>query len=321
MRLTRRWLLMALAVALGTVRVANAAAIVGSMSEPFADPPYAAGTLFATPSTLNGGQGWNATGTATANAAASIWNVANSGGAAAGTYRTATSPGLTYSATGYLAPTGNKLTLDATVANANQNVGRAFGGQVIDSGTTYFSLLISKNTPDTIRTINFAFFNGTTERFAIGQIGAAAGNTGGNLALLMNNSNPAGIVNSASPIAMGNSITHLVLGKIVWNAGGFETVSMWVDPTDVTTEAAAGAVYASTSGFELTQITGIRPFVGNNATITGQIATAVSANFDEIRIGGTWESVTSAPVEIPEPAAAALLATGALAIAAIRRRR
>ncbi|HYO26558.1 MAG TPA: hypothetical protein VEQ85_16575 [Lacipirellulaceae bacterium] len=299
------------------------------MHEPFADTPgtpsgpYAAGTLFPTPSpaALNGGVGWNATGTATGNAAASQWNLANSGGAAAGTYRTATSPGLTYSATGYLPPTGNKLTLDATVANANQNVGRAFGGQVIDSGTTYFSFLISKNTPDSMRSINVAFFNGTSERFAIAQVGAAAGNSGGNLALYMNNSNPAGIVNSANPIAMGNGVTHLVLGKIEWNAAGFETVSMWVDPTDVTTEVAAGPVYASTSAFELTAITGVRPFVGNTvaAGANNPALPAVSANFDEIRIGGTWASVTSEAVAIPEPSAALLMVAGWLAGA--RRRR
>jgi hypothetical protein len=315
MKLTRCGLLMALTVALGTVRAANAASIAGSMAEPF---DYATGTLFPNPSTLNGGAGWNANGTTDPNVAASLWGSANNGGNAAGTFRTATTPGLTSSATGYLAATGNKLTLDAVAGAANQNIGRAFGGQSIDAGTTYFSYLTSKNN-DTIRSINLAFFNGTTERFAIGQIsGAAAVNqTAGNLALLMNNSNPTGLIQNPTPIAYGVGVTHLIVGKIVWNASGFETVSIWVDPTDVTTEAAAGAVYLSTSGFELTAITGIRPFVG----LTANGFTSSSANFDEFRLGGTWEAATSQAVAAsPEPTSALLFALSGLALGAFRKR-
>jgi hypothetical protein len=205
--------------------------------------------------------------------------------------------------------------LDAVTLNASQNIGRALGGQTIDSGTTYFSLLMSKNT-DTIRTMNWAFFNGTSERFAVGQIGAVAGNTAGNIGLLMNNSNPAGLIQSGTPIAMGLGVTHLVIGRIDWNPSGFETVSIWVDPSDVTTEGAAGSIYASTSGFELTAITGVRPFVGNN--VTG--INAISANFDEFRIGGSWESVTSISV-VPEPPSGVLMGLGAILSLALTLRR
>jgi hypothetical protein len=234
----------------------------------------------------------------------------------AGALRTVSSPGLNYTATGYLAPTGNKLTLDASSTNVTQNIGRTLGGQSIDAGTTYVSFLISRNTVDTQRTINVAFFNDTNERWGIGQIGAAAGNSGGNIALYMNNQNPAGIVNSANPIAMGNNVTHLVVGRIDWNAAGNETVSIWVDPTDVTTEAAAGTVYASTNGFELTNLTRIRPFVGNTAGGFN----GVSANFDEFRLGGTWESVTSQAIVVPEPGVG-LLGMGVAGMLAGRRRR
>ena len=290
-----------------------AAAVTGSIHEPF---DYTVGTLFSNPSTLNGGQGWNLTGTLAPNDPAVPWGTTLNGGAAAGTYRTAT-PGLSYVATGYLPVSGNALTLDALTPNANQNIGRSLGGQVIDSGTTYFSLLMSKNN-DTTRTINWAFFNGTSERFAIGQIGASAGNSGGNLALLMNNQNPAGLIQSASPIAMGVGITHLLIGRIDWNSAGFETVTLWVDPTDVTSEGAAGAAYASTAAFELTALTGVRPFVGNGATVGGSPVPGVSANFDEFRLGGSWESVTSLAV-VPEPTTAALLGLGAVSLALRRR--
>jgi hypothetical protein len=294
----------------------HAASILGSMHESFDYPDT---TQFINSSTLNGGQGWNISGDLDPNAAAANW-----GGAAAGLnggnplYRTATAPGLSYAAPGYLPSSGNKLTLDALTPNANQNVGRNLGGQTIDSGTTYFSLLMSKNN-DTPRTINWAFFNGGTERFAIGQIGATAGNSGGNIALLMNNSNPAGLIQGANPIAMGVGITHLLIGRIDWNSSGFETVTLWVDPTDVTSEGLAGAAYASTGAFELNAITAVRPFVGNNATVGGVAVLGASANFDEFRLGGTWGSVTSLAV-VPEPTSATLLGLGALSLLALRRR-
>jgi len=297
---------------LASPSLTGAALIVGSMQEPFAD--YGATTFnnVTPPSTSqNGGQGWNATGTNDANSTGSPWG----GLLNAGTARTVNAPGLTYSATSYLAPTGNKLTIDAT--SATQNIGRTLGGQTIDTGSTYFSVLMSRNTVDTIRTFNLAFEDGTTERFSVGQIGAAAGNTSGNIALLMNNSNPGGLVQAANPIAMGNSTTHLIVGRIDWNATGFETVSIWVDPTDVTTEAAAGTIYISTSAFELTKLTAIRPFAGNTAGGFN----GVSANFDEIRLGGTWASVTSEAVAAPVPEPAMLGSIGiSLGLSSITRR-
>ena len=289
----------------------HAAAIVGSMQENFDYPDT---TQFGTP---NGGQGWNGAGSTSPNDANANWGAILTSGSAAN--RTATAPGLSYSATGYLPASGNKLTLDASIGTATQNVGRSLGNQTIDTGSTYFSLLMSKNN-DTIRTMNWAFFGGTTERFAVGMIGATAGNTAGNIGMLMNNSNPAGLIQSGTPIAMGIGVTHLLVGRIDWNASGFETVSLWVDPTDVTTEAAAGSIYVSTSSFELTGITGVRPFAGNAATVGGGPVPGVSANFDEFRIGGTWESVTSLPVTVPEPATGVMAALG-FGLALVLRRR
>jgi len=298
-----------------------ATAISGSMQEPFADPLYTNGYAFVnTPvsPTQNSGQGWNVNGTTDVNNSGSTW-----GGVSAlnsGTNRNATSPGLTSTAIGYLNGTGNKLTLDATISGTTgQNIGRTLGGQSIDSGITYFSMLLSRNSVDNFRTINVAFFNDTNERFAVGQIGAPAGSSGGNITLLMNNTNPGGLIVPANPIAMGNGITHLVVGRIDWNAAGNETVSIWVDPANVTTEAAAGTIYASSNGFELTNLTRVRPFVGANSA--GPPAfTAVSGNFDEIRLGGTWESVTSQAVPVPEPSALVIAAIGVVGLIAGRRR-
>ena len=307
-------LILAPCVLLISSQSARAAAIVGSMQESFSD--YTVGTAFTTitpPSTSqNGGSGWNTTGSsAIANDTGASWGAINNN---SGVLKTITSPGLTFTSTGYTDGTGNKLTLDANSTNATQNIGRPLGGQTIDTGTTYFSFLMSKNT-DTTRTCNFGFFNGTTERFSVGQIGATAGTSNGTIALLMNNSNPAGlIVNTTNPVTMGVGTTHLILGRIDWNASGNETVSIWVDLPDVSTEPSLASAYLTTSGFELTAITNVRPFTGN----TSGALTGVSANFDEVRVGDTWTSVV-APV--PEPTSIALACVGGLGLLLAARRR
>jgi PEP-CTERM motif len=296
----------------GSPQMASAGPAAGSMQEPFADYGEVSFSNITPPSgSQNGGGGWNLTGTPTAHSLNASWGATLN----AGVLRSVTSPGLEYTATGYLPGSGNKLTLDAASTNVTQNIGRRLGDQVIDSGTTFFSFLVSRNTPDTIRTINLAFFNDTNERFAIGQIGAAAGNTNGNIGFLMNNSNPAGLVVGATPIAMGTGVTHLIVGRIDWDAAANETVSMWVDPTNVTSQAVAGAPYASTNGFELIALTRIRPFVGNTAGGFN----GVSANFDEIRIGDSWESVTS--VLVPEPGAMTVIGMGLIGLLSARRGR
>ncbi len=315
----------------GWFQLASAAVISGALYESF---NYAPGSQVSTSSGLNGGSGWNSTGDFNlANAVTSQWGdpstgaPGNTNGLAGGSAaaKTIAAGTLSYSgATGYpIMGQGNRFDMNAALANQSNNIGRPLGGQTIDSGTTYFSFLVRKNTPDSIRTYNLAFFNTNSERFAVGQIGTSSGNTGGNIALLMNNQNPAGLVQAATPIASGTGITHLIIGRIDWNAGGNETVSLWVDPTDVTTEVAAGPVYVSTSGFELTALTGIRPFVGNNATIAGFNATAVDVDFDEIRLGGSWASVTTDPLPIvPEPGTCVLVTlAGVVCCFGLRRRK
>jgi PEP-CTERM motif len=304
------WPVVCALTVLCSAQLANAAPIVGSMSESFSSYPDA--TTFANvtlpTTTQNGGLGFNATGTTAANDPNSAWG----GVLNAGANRTVNAPGLTFNATGYLAASGNKLTIDAATANATNNIGRNLG-QTIDAGTTFFSFLLARNTADTIRTFNLAFENGTSEQLTVGQIGATAGNSNGAIALLMNNSNPAGLFTAANPVALGNSVTHLVIGRTN------EVVTLWVDPTNVTSQAAAGAAYITNSTFNVTGISAIRPFAGNTATITGLNGNAVSGSFDEIRLGGTWAAVTSAAV-VPEPATIVLAGLGFAGLFGLARR-
>src|SRR5262249_5009608 len=163
------------------------------------------------------GLGWNTTGTSAANDTGASWGAVLNAGAA----RSVTSGGLSYTATGYYPASGNKLTLDAT--SATQNIGRTLGGQTIDTGSTFFSFLISKSV-DTTRTFELSFENGTTEKMSIGQVGATAGTTGGNIGILFLNANPADLVTAPVPIAMGVNVTHLIVGRVDWNGNGANEV-------------------------------------------------------------------------------------------------
>jgi hypothetical protein len=324
----------ALAGALACAQDAMGAAMVGAAYEPF---NYTAGTLIGPTPVLNAGIGWNPTGNLAApNDATANWGNAAAlpapGGTASG--KSITAPGLSFSSIGYAPSAGGKATMDATLGgtgNSTVNVSRLMGGQLVDSGSFFFSYLTRRNI-DTLRTTSLSFFGpagpaapgSQVERIAIGQIGTGtAGNatTNGNIGILMNNSNPAGVLNATTPIAYGTGVTHLIVGKVDWNASGNETISLWVDPANVTSEATAGAPYMTSNAFELTSFNSIRLFSGNNAAAVDNMPAkpAVSTDYDEIRIGNNWQNVTRTLV--PEPTTFSLLLLSSVVFAARRNRR
>ena len=333
----KRTLGLALALLISAPQWAQAAAISGVFHEPF---PYAPGTLFPNgpaAGTPNAGRGWNLTGDQTL-PNTSAWGTGNqNNGVAAGTFRTAQTPGLTltYNAgglpTGYFPPSGNRLNLDALTPNptASQSNSRNLGGQTVDAGSFYFSLIVRREN-DTTRSMNFAFFNAANnERMGVGQIGAAvsgaATGSNGNIAFIFNNQNTAA-GRRESTVAMGTGIAHLIIGRVDFDPtapAALETITMWVDPLDVTTEAAAlpGQFYTGKE-FDIGAINYVRPFVGNQATITTPAAgtlPAVNGNYDELRFGSTWAAVTT-QATIPEPGSFALLALGSLVLGAFRKK-
>jgi hypothetical protein len=139
----------------------------------------------------------------------------------------------------------------------------------------------------------------------------------GKICVIYTNSNPSGI--RASSVDMGTGITHLIIGRVDWNTSTtLETVTMWVDPTDVTTEAAAAAAqFYSGTEFDLTSFNFVRPFTGNQAA-GPPVAVAAVGSYDEIRVGGTWDSVTKTTI-IPEPATFALVSLVGMTL--VNRRR
>jgi hypothetical protein len=260
---------------------------------------YAGGSTIS--ASLNGGLGWNATGDPnSANTAG--WGASTTGGSAQ-VNRGVNSPGLTYTAIGYGAASGNRATVNGS------GIGRVFG-QTVDAGSFYFSFITDRNV-NSNRTLNVAFFNGATEQFAIGQIGSATADSGGNFAVFLNNGRL--VSTTGTPIAYGLDVAHLVIGRVDFDAGGNERLRVYIDPTDVTDESFL-TPYIDDSSTNFTGLTQFRMFAG---TTSGAL-TQTSGDFDEFRFGGTFSSVVTTA---PEPTVMALLTGSAVAALVWRRQR
>lgn len=310
---------------------AFAAAYVGAAYEGF---DYTAGTTM--DATFGTGTGWNATGDAL------LPNTTNWGSAApynASGNRVITTGGLTSPNIGSPANIGNSV----LISGAGQ-VGRTLG-QTVDSGTFYFSYLTKKTSAE-LRTVNFAFFNGTSERLTIGQIAsnlntrdkdgtwlAGAGANLGNISILISNapnspeapgaqspstqSSLNGVYLADTPVSYALNQTFLVVGKVEFNINStvVDAITLYLNPGNLTNESSL-TPYMYLDHVDIGGITGFRMFAG--ATNGGFNASA--AQFDEIRFGTNYLAVTGAAV--PEPSAfAALAGLAGLAFAATRRRR
>jgi hypothetical protein len=311
----------ALLALLGSVS-AHGAAYVGSAYEGF---DYTASSQIN--NTLNGGTGWNATGDGS-QANTQAWGVL-----ASGTIRNVHTTGLDYGASGYPAETGLAATVAGT-GTAGANVGRNFG-QTVDSNTFYFSYLTQK-TVDTVRTLNLAFFSGTNERLAIGQIAnninlrnpngtadvTTTPNQGHFAALVSNSQNNAafnGVYTSATPESYALGSTFFIVGKIEFNyaAGVEDKLTLYINPSSLTDEGAL-TPYLEIGVNDFGSISAFRIFAGGNQTSPSTF-NASGGVFDEIRLGTNFTAVTGA---IPEPSSfAALAGLAGLAVAASRRRR
>jgi hypothetical protein len=348
------------------------AAYVGSAYDGF---DYTAGNIAqpatVSPTGMTGGSGW--TDMVSGGAAPTIWGVTHGGNyttittsgngrfAVAGNTGTAASANqqiigtsLSYSGLPGLAPsTGGSVQLTAA---SSASVGRHFG-QLVDSGTFYFSYLVQK-TSNTSRTTNLAFFGtaatnplttAPVERLSIGQVAPnlnymnAAGTlnnatsippaNSGDFQVLNSNSlastssiyKSSGIFernlttnpNSIAALPMTQNETFMVVGKIQFNVGVNST-------DDALTLWINPTSFTETSDSAYLMVTGV-----DFGTLTGLrifggatsgIYTQANAVYDEVRLGTAFSDVVVAAV--PEPSAfAALAGLAGLAFAASRRRR
>lgn len=331
----------------------QAASYQGSAYDGFSD--YAIGNIVGP--TLSGGTGWNATGTSDPNLA--LWGEIRSGnqatvitgthsfkllGAASNTLpeRQQIVAGLNYPG---LLTSDNALQVSGGATGASGTVGRSLG-QMVDSGTFYFSYLTQKTTA-TNRTTSFQLFGvnnadnetiAPVERLSFGQVasntnilspitgtvdaGLASQANQGNFALYMSGALTSGSLYKANgifandnPVSFAVDTTYLIVGKIEFDVNGVDDrVTMYINPTSLSDESQL-TPYMVIDGLNVGKIAGFRVFAGSTAS-GFDFATA---QYDEIRFGSTYSSVLSA---IPEPSSfAAMAGLAGLAFAGLRRRR
>lgn len=306
------------ALALLASSPAFAAAYVGSAYEDFSS--YSPGNMV---NTLAGGTGWNATGDALA-ANTTTWGV------------TLSPNGTTVTGNFALGgtPANQQITAGAAalIAGAGQ-AGRNFG-QNVDSGTFYLSFTVKK-TVENVRTVNFSLFgdNGAsvtpTERIAFGQIAsntnlrlpdgtqdfdtakanqgkfaalvqAGAAQAGGTFTTGTYPAGNIGIYTAATEQSFALNETFLVVCKIEFNytgGNGFDDrVTYYLNPASLTNESAS-TPYITLDKFNIGTLVGFRLFAGGASGTFNPSA----AEFDNIRLGTTYASVTGAAVTPVSP--------------------
>ena len=163
------------------------------------------------------------------------------------------------------------------------------------SGNLYFSFLARDkdgNGNSAADFFGFELFNGSTEVIGIGNSFPASAFSlfwGGNSTDLKNTNGTGGYLG-------GDNNVHLFVGKIAYQAGASDILSVWMDPdiNPATGEAGQGtAVY--------------RGWWTNDATFdrivlrSGSTDNRKGVEFDEIRFGQSWADVTTVPLIAVQP--------------------
>ncbi len=238
-----------------------------------------------TSAALNGGSGWS-----------TAW----AGNTSAPIYEPGTQ--LTYTATGYSASDNESGSNDGAIKGGASDV--SFASRQVSSmdGTVWLSMLVS----------------GLKSSATVGFSSSGANNTWLRAeAAQLRWRQPSGtITNYAIGSTLSESGTHLLLGRIVFNATGNETVHWWIDPTlntNGTAPSDASAVVARTVdqlGIGLTRI---------NLTGTSTSTTNAPARFDAIRISNDANGFQQVTQVIPEPTGLMALSAGAMCLLPRRR--
>ena len=215
-----------------------------------------------------------------------------------------TNTSLSYPSGVALTPVGSRIELTAVSANnpANRNLGTTMS--LATNGQAYYSSALFQMSAVAAERASVLFNDGTNIRWFYGV------DASGFFSVAVDPSNAA--QRSTSLVSIVPDVTYLLVSKMRTNtgAGGVDEVflkiyqegSAIVEPaTDLDWDLRA-------SGNSGVNLSNVRLSFDNSAGQTNE--------FDELRIGTTFADV--APV--PEPAAASLLALGAL-LAGIRRRR
>ena len=201
----------------------------------------------------------------------------------------------------YTGPSGVSTSLDRVTRATNDATSRT---------TYYASSLVNvgsfANTTDQ-GLLEFKFSLSTYVQFGLRNKNAVILNgTGGSVS----SSQTASAATTSNAYTAGT--THLLVLKIVGQAGGNDNVSLFIDPTDLSTES--GTTLNVTNGLALL------PDAGDKLSLVGlyggrTLGTGNSAYFDELRFGTTWADV------VPEPSLAAVCSPAAAVVLLLSRRR
>jgi len=299
-------LLMCFAAALMVIApVANAEAVLIS-NESFSG--YAAGNLTT--------QSYQGTGYASGGS----WNQISGNNVTVGTSGRLTWPGMPTS--GGKATTGGgsqseiAAVLDTTDGGAfgSEGLVKAGSGKIGSDdiqGTLYYSFLAAKTTAETA--VNYfaalSIWDGSTERLGIADnwTSSAYSTFGATGSTNLNGIGPP----SAQAYVDVTTDTRLFVARIDFKANANDDLNIWLDPDVTLPEPEEGAVIKTQNDA-----------VGNLAFDRIRLRTGNGVNdvwdFDEIKFGTTWASVTAS---VPEPSTLILATLGLLSLGMIRRRR
>jgi hypothetical protein len=229
-------------------------------------------------------------------------------GAGSVTTASVNATGLTYSnASGAVATEGGSV----FIGTAGQNAGRVFRElsspiNVNSDSVVYMSVLMQNsltNNTTQYRAFELSTLSGpdTTRTLQLGLSSADFGTV--NYGFRLNNNST-----FSGDLGFSNTATNFFVIKLsLSSTAGNDSITIWGNPSDLSDESLSGSG-AGFSGITLNN---------NIETVRFSGFGPGSTFFDEVRIGSSWQEVTT----VPEPSTWALLGVAGLAVLAFARRR